>query len=42
MSTRLNQEREKTLEPKRIKKAITELESRGFAPISDDKCIKSY
>ena len=39
MSKRLNQERENKLQPKRINKAIKELESRGFKVNSDETRI---
>lgn len=39
MSNRLNQDREAKLQPKRMDKAIKELEARGFSVNSDDTRI---
>lgn len=42
MSNRLNQEREKKLEPKRIDKAVSELKKRGFEVVSDSQVVAFY
>lgn len=43
MSKRLNQEKEKKLKPSRLKKAIEEIEKRGFhVRANDEKVIFSF
>lgn len=42
MSNRLNQDREKKLQPQRMEKAVKELEGLGFKTVHDDTVIAFY